>query len=133
MILLDTHALVWLDAGDKRLGKKAHRAVDRALADGELAVSAIGFWEVAMLIRRGRISLAIPVAAWRADLLRAGLVELPLTGEIGILAASLDDLPGDPADRMIAATASTHGGTLLTADRPLLEWKGHLSRLDARL
>lgn len=133
MILLDTHSLVWLDAGDRRLGKKARGAADRALAGGDLAVSAISFWEIAMLIRRGRISLARPVASWRGDLLEAGLVELALAGEVAILAAAFEDLPGDPADRMIAATAAFHGGTLLTADRAILEWKSDVARQDARL
>jgi PIN domain nuclease of toxin-antitoxin system len=133
VIVLDTHALVWLDAGDRRLGRRARRDADRALASSALAVSAVTFWEVAMLIRRGRIVLQKPPATWRLDLLQAGLVELELSGEIGILAASLEELAGDPADRMIAASAAFHGGTLLTADRSILDWKSDLPRRDARV
>jgi PIN domain nuclease of toxin-antitoxin system len=133
LILLDTHALLWLDSGDRRLGSKARRATERALAAGDLAVSAITFWEVAMLILRRRISLAAPPTAWRSELLASGLVEIGVSGEIGIMAASLDDLPGDPADRLIAATAALNQATLLTADRDLLGWSGHLARQDASL
>ncbi|HVR28229.1 MAG TPA: type II toxin-antitoxin system VapC family toxin [Thermoanaerobaculia bacterium] len=132
MILLDTHALIWLDAGDSRFGRKARRTADKALVAGDLAVSAVSFWEAAMLRLRGRISLQKPLAAWRLSLIEAGLAEIALTGEIGILAASLEDLPGDPADRMIAATAAHQGATLLTGDRAILDWKGDLRRQDAR-
>jgi PIN domain nuclease of toxin-antitoxin system len=132
LILLDTHALIWLDAGDRRLGSKARRAADRALGAGELAVCAISFWEAAMLRQRGRIALTKPLDAWRLDLLRAGLDEVSLTGEIGILAATIADLPGDPVDRMIVATAAQRGATLLTADRALLDWKGDVRRQNAR-
>jgi PIN domain nuclease of toxin-antitoxin system len=82
------------------------------LQQGYLAVSAITFWEVAMLISKGRITLSLPVTAWRWDLLRLGLVEIPLDGEIGLAATQLD-LHGDPADRLIVATTQLKGGVLM--------------------
>jgi PIN domain nuclease of toxin-antitoxin system len=133
LIVLDTHALIWLDAGDRRLGRKTRRTADRALVSGALAVSAISFWEIAVLLQRRRIALGKAPARWRLDLFEAGLVELPLNGEIAIFAASLGELQGDPADRMIAATAAVHGGTLVTADRSILEWESDLPRQDARV
>jgi PIN domain nuclease of toxin-antitoxin system len=133
LIVLDSHALIWLDAGDRRLGRKARRSADGALRSGALAVSAICFWEIAMQMQRRRIALRRSLARWRLDLFEAGLIELPVNGEIGILAASLGELTGDPADRMIAATAAVHGGTLLTADRSILEWETDLPRQDARV
>ena len=60
-----------------------------------------------------------------------GIEEVPVTGEIGIMAAELEDFPADPADRIIAATALTLGATLVTADRRILDWNGQLSRHDA--
>ena len=54
-----------------------------------------------------------------------------MTGAIGIEAVSLVDLHGDPADRMIVATARLHGARLVTADHKLLDWSGSISRLDA--
>ncbi len=64
-------------------------------------------------------------------ILAAGASELPLTGEIAILASELDGLHSDPADRFIAATAITHDATLVTADERLLRWRHTLRRQNA--
>ena len=63
--------------------------------------------------------------------LEAGVKELPITGEIAIRAVELNNLPGDPADRFIMATAITHGATLVTADDALLNWQHSVLRADA--
>ena len=55
MILVDTHALIWLRTGDDRLGIAARRTLNDALRDGDLAVSAMTFWEVAMLKAKDRL------------------------------------------------------------------------------
>jgi PIN domain nuclease of toxin-antitoxin system len=130
-VLLDTHTLIWLDQDEPNLGPEARKRADAALQQGGLAVSAISFWEVAMLISKGRISLSLPVSAWRRDLLRLGLVEVPVDGEIGIIAAGFD-LHGDPADRLIVATTQLKGGLLLTADQAILQWQSDIERFDAR-
>jgi len=57
MILLDTHILIWLDQGNTSLGSQTREAIDRALQNNLLAVSAITFWEASMLQRKGRIQL----------------------------------------------------------------------------
>jgi PIN domain nuclease of toxin-antitoxin system len=64
-------------------------------------------------------------------MLAAGIRELPLTGEIAILAGELENLHGDPADRVIVATAIAHDATLMTADANLLRWKHRLKRQHA--
>jgi PIN domain nuclease of toxin-antitoxin system len=130
-VLLDTHALIWLDQDDPNLGPEARKRADLALQQGCLAVSAISFWETSMLMAKGRMTMALPPAAWRRDLLRLGLVEIPVDGEIGIAAAQLD-LHGDPADRIIVATTQLKGGILLTADQAILEWNSEVGRYDAR-
>ncbi len=132
MILLDTHVLVWLDQDLPGLGPDCRAAADRALADDALAVSAISFWEVAMLAAKNRLALDLTVGQWRRDLLAAGLRELPVDGRVGIRAASLTDLHGDPADRLIAATAQVHEAGLATADQRLLDWRAEVPRIDAR-
>lgn len=132
MILLDTHVLVWLDAGDSRLGKRALESIDTALGSGELYVSAISFWEVAMLVNKGRIDMTLEIDVWRGMLLDNGLVEVPMTGKIGIRSAALSGFHGDPADRMIVATAISTGAVLCTADEKILAWQQKLIRLDAR-
>ena len=132
MILLDTQVLIWLRLGDPRLGRRARRLVEQAWSVGEAAVSTMTFWEVGMLTEKGRLDLGIEVASWRLELLSAGLVEVPPSGEIATLAGLLPGMHGDPADRMIAATAITLPDcTLLTADQLLLDWRGDLDRIDA--
>lgn len=132
MILLDTHVLLWLRSGDARLGVQSRARIDNALASDQLAVSAIAFWEVAMLRQRKRIELEPPVAAWRSALLREGLHELPISGEAGFAAAELRNFHSDPADRLMVATARLARAGLLTADERILSWTGRLRRYDAR-
>ncbi len=132
-VLLDTNALIWSVEGDGRLGRRSRGIADTALGEDLLLVSAISFWEVAMLSQRRRLTLAYPAAEWRQTALRLGVREIPLTGDIGIRAVELDGLPGDPADRMITATAMAWGATFITADSRILEWTGQLTRHDARL
>lgn len=132
MIILDTHALVWLDAGDSSLGKRTIQTVDQALADDSLAVSAISFWEVGMLVNKGRLSMDFPPDVWRSDLLSRGLIELPMDGKAGIDAANLQNFHGDPADRIIVATTILTGSLLVTADEKILNWEGLAQKVDAR-
>lgn len=133
LILLDTHVLVWLDQDSPSISEAAYAIVDEALAAGDLAVSAIAFWEVATLLRKRRLRLDLNASAWRDAFLTRGLEELPVTGAIGIAAVELDDFDADPADRIIVATARAHNATLLTADEKILAWPGRLDRRDARL
>jgi PIN domain nuclease of toxin-antitoxin system len=133
IVLLDTHALIWLDQDDPALGPAARQRADAAFKAGCLAASAISFWEVAMLTVKGRIVMTMPVMRWRQELLTRGLLEIPVSGEIGITAVQLHDLHGDPADRIMVATASVQEAVLVTADRKLLAWSGKLDRQDARL
>ena len=123
MILLDTHVLVRYLVGDRKLGRKAVAAIDRSLAVGEVFVSAVSFWEVAMLVDKRRLEIDVTVSAFRTLALRHGIQEEPLDGEIAIAAAELPDSHADPADRMLVATAALRGLTLVTADDALLGWK----------
>ena len=132
MILLDTHVLVWLDGGSSRLGSKARRAINETYLEEGLAVSAITFWEVGTLQRKGRLDLAMDLGSWRMQVLEAGVVEIPVNGDIGALAATLEAFHADPADRMIVATALRDGACLCTADRRILDWPGPIQRRDAR-
>ena len=105
---------------------------DFALREDLLFVSAVSFWEVALLAGRKRVILAYPSVEWRQNVLSLGIRELPVTGDVGVRAAELDGLPGDPADRIIAATAMARGASLITADASILAWQGQLSCQDAR-
>jgi PIN domain nuclease of toxin-antitoxin system len=130
-LVLDSHVLVWLVHGERKLGRSSRRLVDRALAADRLHVSAVTFWEVTMLHERRRLRLHQPAASWRKTALSLGVIELPLDGEIAIRAAELDGFHGDPGDRFIAATAIAREAVLLTDDDDVLAWPGPLRRHDA--
>lgn len=130
-MLLDTHVLVWLLEGSSRLGPRARARIDAA--GTELAVTAIAFWEIAMLHAKGRLELRNgSPQAFRQQVLRLGVEEVALDGAIGIQAAQLAHLHSDPADRMVVATALSRAVPLMTADERLLGWKSSLVRVDAR-
>ena len=127
-LLLDTHALVWLDEGSRRLGRNALAAIDGALARNELSVSAISFWEIAMLCQKRRLEIAVGLKEWRIELLQAGLQELPVHGHTALLAGELREFHGDPADRIIVATAIQNSASIVTADPRILGWNGPFTR-----
>lgn len=133
MILIDTHVLVWMDSDAPNLGKKSRHLIQQAWDSESLFVSAISFWECAMLEQRNRLALPMPAHAWRMDLLASGLQEHYVDGDIAILATQLEFLHKDPADRFITATALSLSATLVTADERLLTWPHRLQRQDARL
>lgn len=132
MIVLDTHTLLWMDRNDEALGATARASIEAAWKADTVAVSAISYWEVAILTQRGRVALPVTVDAWRTDLLQAGIRELPVDGGLALLSTTLAGLHRDPADRFIVASALRHNATLITADAQILRWPGQLERLDAR-
>ena len=136
MILLDTHALIWFSIGDEEFGKRAQDLIATAGERGETAVSPISFWEAAMLTRKKRVDLGMPVSIWAAEVLNSnGPKLLPLTPEIAVLAGELPGgIHGDPADRIIVATARANGFALLTTDEKILAYAkaGHVEAIDAR-
>jgi len=132
MIVLDTHTLLCMDRDDPALGLAARKIIKEAWRKGETTVSAISFWEAAMLAGRGRVVLPGSPSEWRSDLLQAGLQEIPLDGRIALLSTRLEKLHRDPADRFIVATALQYQATLVTADSKILAWKSELVRQDAR-
>ena len=122
MILLDTHVLVWWVADAARLSARAKREIRSALRKGHLAASAISLFEISTAIRRRRLVLAVPPEQWLSDirLLPEQRFE-PVSAEIAEVAGSFNEaVPGDPADRIIAATAITLDLKLVTADEGLL-------------
>ena len=130
MILLDTHVLLWQEQGDRRLGLQSRRVVARALEEGQAAISSISFWEVGMRIQKGQLALRFDLDVWRRDLLEQGVNEIPVNGLIATRAGLLPDMHGDPADRLIVATA-LEGHQLITADERILAWPGKLDRVRA--
>ena len=135
MILLDTHPLIWFTQGDEALGSDARRIVQDAIDSDEALVSPITFWETAMLARKGRLGLGRSVQDWAHAILGNGVKAAEITPHIAMSAGDLPaDIHGDPADRLIIATARAFGCPLMTADRQILSYasKGHVAAIDAR-
>ncbi len=134
-LLLDTHVWVWLMLGDAHLGRRSRKLLEEAVPDGRLRVSIISVWEVAMLEANGRLTLAADCAKWVGEALSAPGVRLAeLTPEIAVASTRLPGkFHGDPADRILAATAREIGAALVTADRAILDYgrRGHLRALTA--
>lgn len=122
MIVLDTHVLVWLAVAPERLSAAASGAIEM---DGEPAISTVSAQEISYLVMRGRIELDRATATWIADVLAEHDVE-PLAPSLAIAvrAGSLapEEFPGDPADRLIYATAVEHGVRVVSADRRLRDF-----------
>jgi PIN domain nuclease of toxin-antitoxin system len=135
LLLLDTHALVWLVFGTSALGAKAHNEIDLAAQDDHLALSAITPWEIGMLARKKKIELYRDPLDWvQAALSLKGIRLIPLGPEIAVGSNQLPfDMHADPADRILVATARHLAATLVTADRALLELakSGHFRAMDA--
>ena len=122
MIVLDTHALIWWVNEDARLAPTAKSTIEETLADnGQVLVSAISAWEPAMLIKHGRLALAMDMDEWlRSVESIEGVSIVPITAQV---AAQSVNLPGqfhqDPADRMIVALARELNAPLITADEKI--------------
>lgn len=90
-----------------------------------VGVSAISLWELAILAADGRIRVGPALDLWIEEMADDPLIAvLPLTPAIAATSVGLTGLPGDPADRLIAATAVCHGLTLLTSDERIAAWGG---------
>lgn len=121
MILLDTHAWIWWLTRSGQLSDDERFALSAAAVRHELALSAISLWEAHMLQARDRIALPTPFPLWLLEATSADVVEIiPLETDVVL---ALDELPaslhGDPADRIIAATARCKGMPLATWDKAL--------------
>ncbi|MCI0432117.1 MAG: type II toxin-antitoxin system VapC family toxin [Gemmatimonadetes bacterium] len=118
MIVLDTHSWVWWANDSADLSRPARKQIEAALREDRLLVSSISVWEVALLVERGRLQLAIAVDEWVARTERVpGLRFVPVNNAIALRSRQLPGrLHKDPADRIIVATALSHGATVVTRD-----------------
>jgi PIN domain nuclease of toxin-antitoxin system len=119
MIVLDTHAWLWWTSHPDKLGPAAREEIDRS---DQVGVATISAWEVAMLTARGKIELDRSVERWVAQALaNPRVVALNLTAPTAVRAGLLDreQFPGDPADRIIYASALAWNARLATRDEAL--------------
>jgi PIN domain nuclease of toxin-antitoxin system len=136
LLLLDTHCWLWAQLGlIQRLSRPSLSAIRDAESGGNLRISVISVWELAMLEKHGRVALPMNLQTWIGDALsKPGISVAPLTPEIAIESVHLPgDFHGDPADRVLIATARVLGATLLTKDRRLIQYSRlrHVRALEA--
>lgn len=125
MVIADTHVLIQDALAPQRLSPRARRTIDREARQGTLAASDISLWEIAMLVAKGRLDPGKDAKAFLDDLiLGRRLAILPITTAIAVRAQSDEFAQGDPADRIIAATALERGAPLITADSGLTRLRG---------
>lgn len=120
MIVCDTHALVFDALSPDLLGKQAARMIEESHRTGDLACADISLWEIAMLMEKGRLEVNASIEDFLSNVIAARhLNVLPVTPAIAAISASGSVPVGDPADRLIAATAISHRATLITKDERL--------------
>lgn len=114
--MLDTHVIHWWSAEPQRVSAPARAALEQA---GELAVAAISWYELAWLAEHERIFVNIPIRSWLQGL-AAQLRTIAISPAIADTAVALpSSFPGDPADRLIYATAVEHDLQLVSKDRAI--------------
>lgn len=113
--VLDTHVWVWMAVGDARAeALRSFRGIP--------LVSAISVWEVAMLVEKGRLELRPDVETWIQRNLEPPMCLEAVSSEVAVESCRLTGFHGDPADRIIVATARVCGVPLITADERILRW-----------
>ncbi len=126
MIVLDTHVLVWWVNGENQLTAPAKEAIKQEMsAAGEILISSMTAWEIALLVDKERLSLTMNIDDWFAVVGEIeGVRFVPLDNELAIQSVTLPgEFHKDPADRMITALARRHSAPLVTADTRIREYR----------
>lgn len=121
-IICDTHIPIFFQDAPSRLSTLARKTFDQGISNGQLAMADISLWEIAMLFGRGRLNVPAEMTSleYIDDLITAYRIRvLPISASIAIAAQAPLFKHGDPADRLIAATALVHKAPLLTRDKQL--------------
>jgi len=124
MILLDTHALIWLVDSPEKLSKKAQKFIQKETKNGIVYASSFSIWEIYMLIKKGRLVLSRDVDSWVKEVENLHSIKfIPLDNQIAAKSVNLpDSFHDDPADRIIVATAREFGATLITIDQKIRKY-----------
>ncbi|OGJ84499.1 MAG: twitching motility protein PilT [Candidatus Raymondbacteria bacterium RifOxyA12_full_50_37] len=134
-VILDTHTWLWYVLGDDNLNKKHQALITDAAKHSSLYLSSISLWEVAMLEAKNRIVLSKDCHTWIKEAVTIpGLSLAPISIEIAVDSTRLpENFHGDPADRIIVATARQKNAILITKDAKIMEYAkaGHLRCVEA--
>lgn len=123
-ILLDTHTWIWLFNGATELSQDAIEQIDFAANQGKVFICSISVWELSMLVVKNRINLSQPIHQWvKNGFSQPGVNLSPILPEIAIESSFLPgDCHGDPADRIIVATARINNLIVLTRDKKIINY-----------
>ncbi len=127
MIVLDTHVLIWWVNEDKKLSSRALKAINKELADedGQLIISSITTWEIALLINKGRLTLTMDIDDWIDTVASIESIRfVPVDNDVAIQSVRLPgEFHPDPADRMITALARHLSVPLISSDEKIRAYK----------
>jgi PIN domain nuclease of toxin-antitoxin system len=126
-LLLDTQVVLWVAIGSRRLSAAARTLIEDS--SNALYFSAASIWEIALKSGRGRVDFAIEASDLRESLLRAGYLEVPVTGDHAVGVGALPALHKDPFDRLLLAQANVEGMILVTGDRQLAKYPGPVRKV----
>lgn len=114
VIVLDTHALLWMAFEPERLSSKADRAIS---STKETAISSISIWETGIKIKNKKLEIPLSLDVFVERLKQAeGFHIVPVDEQVWLDSLSLEWKHRDPADRVIVATAKRLGCNLVTHD-----------------
>ena len=121
MTVLDIHAWLWWLSEPDQLGRAA---VKRIQGSDRIGIAAVSCFEVAAAVAKGRVTLDRGTLEWLQQALSAPRVELlPLTPAVAVRATMLGRFHGDPADRVIVATAILESAVLVTKDQRIRKYE----------
>lgn len=131
-IVLDTHILLWLVSGAQKLTARLKKVILHAEAENGILLSPISIWEIGMLEAKGRIKLEKNCYDWIEEIMeQSGITLASITPKIAIDSSRLaGEFHGDPADRIIVATAIEHRAALITADEKIIAYAKTSSNLN---
>lgn len=123
-VLVDTHIWIWYLNGESTLSTRIKKLIDASAINHELHVSAITVWEIAMLASKKKITLNTSCQAWiDKSLSLPGVLLIPLSPEIAIESCYLPgEFHGDPADRMLVASARIENLCLISRDTKIIAY-----------
>ncbi|MDL1959427.1 MAG: type II toxin-antitoxin system VapC family toxin [Deltaproteobacteria bacterium] len=120
--LFDTHALVFWN-NKETVSEEFINFFDNQVQQGRLYVSSISFWEIALLVKRGKMAIS-DLHAWKNELLNITNIRLiePSASEV-IDSTLLPDHHKDPFDRLLIAQANQNKFLIVTKDRDIHKYQ----------
>ena len=122
-LLLDTHVWVWLVTGEPKLIKTEFFTLLEKAEDIRLHLSAISLWEISMLVSKERLKLSMNTTEWLKTFLKKSNTQItPINPDITVISTELKGFHGDPADRLILASAIHLNARIVTHDKLILSY-----------